>query len=119
MADAEALDRALLPLLSPGPVVLDGYPRTMAQMVMLPGGFSVVVLELDWHTARARANAAAAASGKIDWDPDRRHAEQSFGLEQVKRHAELVVQVAGKTPGEIAFEILSCEYLGPPPRWVR
>lgn len=119
MADAEALDRALLPLLRPGPVLLDGYPRTMPQLVMLPGGFSVVMLDLDRRTAEARARAAAEASGKAEWPVSKRYDEQLPGLEQVRRQVDLIVDVTDKTLGEVLIEILSSKYIGPPPRWAR
>jgi hypothetical protein len=116
MANALALDEALIPMLNPGPVLLDGYPRTMLQYLVLPTRFDVVMLRLDKDTAIRRANQASAASGKQEWSAESRWHEQRPGLNELQSAALLVIDVAGKTPGEVAFEILSSEYLGPPIR---
>ena len=110
MADADALDRALLPLLSPGPVVLDGYPRTTRQLAPLPGEILVVGLNIDEWAALERINNRE----KHGWDEQARMREQASAIRNVMRYATLVVNVHGKTPGEVAFEILSSRYLGPP-----
>jgi adenylate kinase family enzyme len=107
MADAAALDAALLPLLAPGPVVLDGYPRTAAQLMALPPGFAVVMLDLDPDVALARV----VDQGKRGWDHAARMDEQRAGLEAVAQAVDLRVDVTGKTPGEIVFEIISSEEL--------
>lgn len=116
MADPDALDRALRPLLVPGPVVLDGYPRTTRQMTSLPVGFDVVMLEIDQELSMIRANRAAAASGKEGWDAAKRYREQRRGIEQVAPYAAIIINVTNKTPGDVVFEILSSPYIGPPRR---
>lgn len=118
MADADALERALRPLLSPGPVVLDGYPRTTRQLAALPQRFSTVMLLLEQDESIRRANRAAAASGKTDWDPDARWRQQASGLDTIRAYVDLVVNVKDKTPGEVAFEILSSKWIGTP-SWLR
>lgn len=112
MADPDALDAALLPMLNPGPVILDGYPRTIEQMVMLPTGFDVVGLNIDEVAAMFRIKGRE----KNGWDEAQRMRDQAAGIRQVLKHANLVVNVQGKTPGEIVFEVLSSAYLGPPVR---
>lgn len=113
MADADELDRALLPMLAPGPVLLDGYPRTTRQLAALPLGFDVVFLEIYDEEAIRRF----ASRDKYGWNEMTRLREQRTGLEAVRPYCPLRVYTGDKTPGEVAFTILSSEYLGPPPGW--
>lgn len=112
MADPDALDRALLPLLTPGPVILDGYPRTTRQLASLPEGILVVGLNIDPWAALERI----AGRDKHGWDERSRMTEQAGSIRTVMRYAAVTINVQGKTPGEVVFDILSSRYLGPPMR---
>lgn len=114
MADPDALDAALRPLLVPSPVVLDGYPRTARQLAGLPRGFDVVTLQVDRVTALARANRAAKQDGKEGWNAEQRYRDQMGGLEDVARYSSIIVDARGKTVGDVVFEILSSPWIGPP-----
>jgi cytidylate kinase len=113
MADPDELDRVLLPMLAPGPVLLDGYPRTTRQLAALPLDFDVVFLEINEEEALRRV----ARRMKNGWNETQRLRQQRGGLEAVRAYCRLRIDVAGKSPGEVAFEILSSEYLGPPVGW--
>lgn len=104
MADAAALDAALLPIIeSLDEYILDGYPRTMQQRRALPAGVRVVGLNIDPLSALQRI----AGRSKHGWDEDLRMEEQAALLKPVMGQADQIVNVQGKTVGEIVFEIIT------------
>ena len=107
MADGDALDAALLPLVKRRPVILDGYPRTQWQLATLRDlpGWAVVGLNIDPDVALRRLSGRGRADDAL-YGAERVRS-QNWGLVPVWARLDLVVNVNVKTTGEVVFEILT------------